>query len=188
MYNCLINSTTNSIYRGRRDSSVSIVTRLYGREIVFRFSQTPRQALDPNRCTVQWLTAVAYPGFFFLGGGGDSTTSVEDRGQENGDLWAVAPIQGFRSICKWVKPVILLGCYGCISHGTGNLARLCQNFGISGGGGMNPSTPPPSVRPWLRGVLSPRVKLLRCESQHSPPSSADIKKGLSYNVTHPAWF
>jgi hypothetical protein len=31
-----------------------------------------------------------------------------------------------------VKPVFLLGCYGCIFHGTGNSAQLCQNFGILG--------------------------------------------------------
>jgi hypothetical protein len=40
---------------------------------------------------------VAYPGILF-GGGGDSTNSVEDRGQkdrENGDLGAVAPSQAF---------------------------------------------------------------------------------------------
>ena len=34
---------------------------------------------------------------------------------------------------KWVKAVFLLGCYGCIFHGTVNSAQLCQNFGISGG-------------------------------------------------------
>jgi hypothetical protein len=34
-----------------------------------------------------------------------------------------------------VKPVFLLGCYGGSFHGTGDSAQLCQNFGISGGGG-----------------------------------------------------
>ena len=38
---------------------------------------------------------------------------------------------------KWVKAVFLLGCDGCIFHGTGNSAQLCQNFGISGGGVWN---------------------------------------------------
>jgi hypothetical protein len=42
------------------------------------------------------------------------------------------PSQGFLSICKWVKPVFLLGCYICIFHGTGNSAQLCQNSRISG--------------------------------------------------------
>ena len=39
-----------------------------------------------------------------------------------------------------MKAVFLLGCYGCIFHGTGNSAQLCQNFGISGrgGGGFEP--------------------------------------------------
>jgi hypothetical protein len=32
-----------------------------------------------------------------------------------------------------VKSVFLLGCYRCIFHRTGNLAQLCQNFGISEG-------------------------------------------------------
>jgi hypothetical protein len=36
-----------------------------------------------------------------------------------------------------VKPVFLLGGYGCIFYGTGNSAQLCQNFGISGEG-LNP--------------------------------------------------
>jgi hypothetical protein len=36
-----------------------------------------------------WVWAVAYPGIFF-GGGGGSTNSVEDRGQ-NGDLGVAAP-------------------------------------------------------------------------------------------------
>jgi hypothetical protein len=47
------------------------------------------------------------------------------------------------SICKWAKPVFWLGCYRCIFHGTGNLAQLFINFGISGGGGVwTPQTPP----------------------------------------------
>jgi hypothetical protein len=29
-----------------------------------------------------------------------------------------------------VKPVILLGCYRCIFHGTGSSAQHCQNYGI----------------------------------------------------------
>ena len=34
-----------------------------------------------------------------------------------------------KQLKKWVKAVFLLGCYGCIFHGTGNSAQLCQNFG-----------------------------------------------------------
>jgi hypothetical protein len=33
-----------------------------------------------------------------------------------------------------MKPLFRLGCYGCIFHGTGNSAQLCQNFEISGRG------------------------------------------------------
>jgi hypothetical protein len=76
------------------------------------------------------FSSVAYPGIVF-GGGGGSTNSVEDRGQRE---WGPSS-QGFHSIYKLVKPIFLLGCYGCIFHGTGNSAQLCQNFGISGGGG-----------------------------------------------------
>jgi hypothetical protein len=36
-------------------------------------------------------------------------------GRENRDLGAVAPSQGFRPICKWVKPVFLLGSYDVVS-------------------------------------------------------------------------
>ena len=35
-----------------------------------------------------------------------------------------------KQIKKLVKAVFLLGCYGCIFHGTGNSAQLCQNLGI----------------------------------------------------------
>jgi hypothetical protein len=52
---------------------------------------------------------------------------------ERMEIWGrLPPSEGFHSICEWVKPVFWLGCYGCIFHGTGNLARLCQNFGIPG--------------------------------------------------------
>jgi hypothetical protein len=44
-----------------------------------------------------------------------------------------------------MKSVFLLGCYGCIFHGTGNLARLCHNFGIPGGG-VNPPPGTPLLR------------------------------------------
>jgi hypothetical protein len=48
--------------------------------------------------------------------------------------------------------VFLLGCYGCIFHGAGNSAQLCQNFGISGGGGSFEWIPP-SVRHWSSLLL-----------------------------------
>jgi hypothetical protein len=55
---------------------------------------------------------------------------LRTEGRQNGDLGAVAPSQGFHSICKWVKSVFLLDCYGCIFHGNGYSAQLCQNFRI----------------------------------------------------------
>jgi hypothetical protein len=55
---------------------------------------------------------------------------------ERTGIWGRQPhSHRFCSICKWVNPVFLLVCYGCIFHGTGNSAQLCQNFGISGVGG-----------------------------------------------------
>jgi hypothetical protein len=69
---------------------------------------------------------------------------LRTEGREDGDLGAVAPSQEFHSICKWMKPIVWLRCYGCIFHGTGNSAQLCQNFGISGGwgGGLTTQTLP----------------------------------------------
>jgi hypothetical protein len=71
---------------------------------------------------------------------------LRTEGRENGDLEAVAPSQGFHSICKWVKSAFWLCCYGCIFHGTENSAQLCQNFGIWGGGVLNPPNSPPPPR------------------------------------------
>jgi hypothetical protein len=51
-----------------------------------------------------------------------------------------------KQLKKRVKAVFLLGCYWCIFHGTGNSAQLCQNVGISGGGGVWTPQKPPSVR------------------------------------------
>jgi hypothetical protein len=95
-------------------------------------STTATGHLLQNTCQ-QWLTQE----FFF---GGVSTNSVEDRGQRERGLEEVAPQSGFHSIYKWVKPVFLLGCYGCIFHGTRNLAQLCQNLGFWGF--LNPPNPP----------------------------------------------
>jgi hypothetical protein len=94
---------------------------------------------------VQWCTQE----FFFREGvyasnffPGVSTNSVEDRGQrERGSGGVSSLVRGFHSICKWVKPVFWLGCYGCIFHGSGNSGQICQNFGISGG--LNPLSPTP---------------------------------------------
>jgi hypothetical protein len=86
---------------------------------------------------VQWRTQE----FFSVG----STNSVEDRGQMKRGFGGDSSLVGFRPICKWVKPIFLLG-YRCIFHGTGNSAQLCQNLGISGEqGGLNPSNTPLSM-------------------------------------------
>jgi hypothetical protein len=76
---------------------------------------------------------VAYPGILFGRGGVQQI-------QLMGDSWRGSL---FIKLKKWVKPVFLLSCYGCIFHGTGNSAQLCQNFGISGVGGLNSANPPP---------------------------------------------
>jgi hypothetical protein len=86
-------------------------------------------------------TSVAYPGIFsgggglrqefFRGGGGFNKFSWGPRVERTGIWGRWPPSQRFHSICKWVKPVFWLGCYGCIFHGTGNLAQFCQNLGIS---------------------------------------------------------
>jgi hypothetical protein len=61
---------------------------------------------------------------------------------------------------KWVNPVFLLGYYGCIFHGTGNLAQICQNFGISGAGVDRP------VQPSLGTPLTSRVGFYNCIHTH----------------------
>jgi hypothetical protein len=72
---------------------------------------------------------VTYPGILFGGGGVFNKFSWRQRA-------AVAPSQGFRSICKWVKPVFSLGCYGCIS--TELRTRLSFVETSEFPGGLNP--------------------------------------------------
>jgi len=70
-----------------------------------------------------------------------------------------------------VKAVFLLGCYGCIFHGTGNSAQLCQNFGISEGV-WTPQTPP-SVRHWLLLSKGNEVCVCVCIFINDIPVSID---------------
>jgi hypothetical protein len=49
------------------------------------------------------------PRNFFRGGGGVQQIKSRTEGRQNRDQGAVIPSQGFRPICKWVKPVFLLG-------------------------------------------------------------------------------
>jgi hypothetical protein len=83
----------------------------------------------------QWHTQ----DFFFQGG--FNKFSWGQTAERTGIWGQEPPSQWFHSICKCVKPVFLLGSYGCIFHRTGNLAGLCQNFWISGGG-FEPPKPP----------------------------------------------
>ena len=64
--------------------------------------------------------------------------------KKNTTVVVIAGGEGF-SCNNCVKVVFLLGCYGCIFHGTGNSAMLCQNFGISGG--LNTPNPLPLGTP-----------------------------------------
>jgi hypothetical protein len=52
------------------------------------------------------------------------------------------PSQGFHSICKWMKPIFWLGCYGCTyiprNWEFGSALAKLRNFV----GGLNPQTPP----------------------------------------------
>jgi hypothetical protein len=83
---------------------------------------------------------VAYPEFFFRGGGGGvKQIQLRTEGRGNGDLGAVAPSSEFPLNLQMSETVFLLGCYGFIFHGSRNLAQL-RNFG--GGGGLNPPNPP----------------------------------------------
>jgi hypothetical protein len=101
------------------------------------------RSISPCQWRIQKFCACVCGG----GGGcgeGFQQIQLRTKGRENWVCGRKPPSQGFHSICKWVKPVLGFGCYGCIFPGTGNSAQLCQNFGISGGG-INPQTPP-SVR------------------------------------------
>jgi hypothetical protein len=75
---------------------------------------------------LQWRTQE------FCSGGGGSPNSVEDRGHREQGCGG-----GSRLVTRSAQFVNeLLGFYGCIFHGNGNSAQLCQNFGISGEGGF----------------------------------------------------
>jgi hypothetical protein len=97
-------------------------------EYIYTTACTGSGRLDPHTCD-QWRTQD------FLGEGeGYYKFSCGQRADRTGMCGLYPPSQTFRSICKWVKPVFLLGCYGCIFHGTGNSAQLYQNFRIGVGG------------------------------------------------------
>jgi hypothetical protein len=78
----------------------------------------------------QWRTQK-----FFSGRGVQQIQVTE--GRENRDLGAVAPKSGVPPNLQMGETHILIRFLGCIFHGTGNSARLCQNLGIISGG-LNP--------------------------------------------------
>jgi hypothetical protein len=80
---------------------------------------------------------VAYPGFF---SGGVQQIQLRTEGRQNGDLGAVAPSEGFNSICKWAKLVFWLGCYRCIFHEIWPSFLKTSEFR---GGGFEPPKHPP---------------------------------------------
>jgi hypothetical protein len=89
-----------------------------------------------------------------------------------------------------VKRVLLLGSYGCIFHGTGNLAWLCQNFGISGG--FEPAKPPsPLGRPLtyfdIRGAyvcfMQTFFFLILCNNNHNRLNLTSVLSATSKMIT-----
>jgi hypothetical protein len=63
------------------------------------------------------------------------------EGRENRDMGPVAPQSGVPPNLQVGETCIIMRFLRCIFHGTGNSARLCQNFGIISGG-LNPPNPP----------------------------------------------
>jgi hypothetical protein len=51
-----------------------------------------------------------------------------------------------------VKPIFLIGCYGCTFHRTGNSTQLCQNLGISGAPLNNVATDNRNATQHYKGV------------------------------------
>jgi hypothetical protein len=99
------------------------------------------------------------PRTFVQEGGGFNQFRWGQRAARTGVGGRQPPIKVFHLICKSVKPKLLLDCYGCICHGTGNSGELCQNFGISR---VEVSNPPnsshPSVPPvWDPPAISPQL-------------------------------
>jgi hypothetical protein len=156
-------------------------------DVVLNEASDCKNPHDYTQSLPKYFTTVAYTGFFFsrvtpgifsLGGVGGRGQQIQLRteGRENGDLGAVAPKSGVPLNLQWVKPVFWLGCYGRISHGTGNSAQLCQNFGILGGGGLNPTTKLHLGTP----LPSRQLPLLRC---HATPSGVLLWQRHSTNNT-----
>jgi hypothetical protein len=92
--------------------------------------------------------AVAYPEIF-SGGGFNKFRGQREQGSGGG-----SPLVRVPPNLQMGETRILIRCLRCIFHGTGNSARLCQNFGIisGGGGGFNPPIHPPGYASVLKYV------------------------------------
>jgi hypothetical protein len=106
--------------------------------------------MQPLSVGAGYFTPVAYPGIFFRAGG--STNSAEDSGQREGGSGGSSPlVRGFTQFVIERNPYIPIRLLQIIFHGTGNLARLFQYFGIFffflGGGCFKPPKTTPLGTP-----------------------------------------
>jgi hypothetical protein len=110
----------------------------------FSLPPSPTQPQSPNTSPSCSVTppASGTPRNFVWGGGFNKFSNWGQRAERTGIWGQQPPSQGFHTICKWVKPVFLLGCYGCICHGWkfSSVSLKLRNFG---GEGLNPLTPHP---------------------------------------------
>jgi hypothetical protein len=97
-------------------------------------------------------------------------------------LWPEA-----NSGCRGGKPAT-----NCLSYGTNDDPRYLSRYSDWLGVGVRVPVGSrifPSRRPdlfqWVPGALFPGVKQLGCEADHSPPTSAEVKKTWVYTSTPP---
>jgi hypothetical protein len=152
-------------------AKLGLCMRLSTAEIAESISGT-LSALFPGR---QWRIQE-----FCSGGGGLNKFRWGQRAERMRIWGGSLPSQGFRLICKWMKPVLLLGCYGRIFQGTGNSVQLCQNF--RNFGGFEPPKPPQSVNHYWKGYgrnrLWPNLRFgldICAETLRTPVKMADFQ-------------
>jgi hypothetical protein len=76
--------------------------------------------------------------------------------------------------------------YGLDDRGVGVRVPVGSGiFSTSSRPALGPTQPPIQ---WVAGALSPGVKRPRCEADHSPPTSAEVKKMWLYTSTPPYAF
>jgi hypothetical protein len=88
-----------------------------------------------------YISSSGVPRNFFRGGVSQQIQS-RTEGRENRDRGAVPPESGGPPNLQMGETRILIRFLRSIFHGTGNSARLCQNFGIISVGGFEPPKPP----------------------------------------------